>query len=326
MKKTYKFLFALLFLSIYANSWAGGMDAIVGDFKIKISEILKTNGFEEIANKVAKEKTEKTNNKKENGGINKKNSKEKLPTESREELEAKVDELRDNYEDMKEIETSFENRMLGATGIASMGMGGMQLASAMSEEKADAAAEQQMKAYLATFSCTYADGKRFKGGESAIELPGGNDLIGLYSEYVNLANDLKTRKQALGLRAGIEAEPILDSATSGLYDDVATGKTSGAFASLARALSDPNGEDAAAWAAQKEATAQKKKTGLTVAGIGAAVSVAGNVLINRNNPKERSAEILAESKNIKKSITDMLRNNGHADIAAQLDTKNKQKR
>ncbi len=225
-------------------------------------------------------------------------------TESvKEAQEKKVAELRDNYENMKEIENSFENRMLGATGMASMGMGGMQLASAISEDRADDAAEQQMKAYLATFSCTYANGKRFSGGETAIELPGGNELINLYSEYVGLANDLKTRKEALNLRPGIEAQPILDSATSGLYDDISTGKTTGAFTSLARALSDPNSADAAAWAAQREETAKQKKTALTTIGVGAVATVAGNLLINRNNEKERSAEILEKYEDLKKELT-----------------------
>ena len=227
-------------------------------------------------------------------------------------------ELRDNYDNMKEIENSFENRMLGATGMATMGIGGMQLATAMTEDRADDAAEQQMKAYLATFSCTYADGKRFSGGETAIELPGGNELINLYSEYVGLANNLKTRKEALGLRAGIEAQPILDSATSGLYDDISTGKTSGAFTSLARALSDPNGADAAAWAAQRAETAEQKKTALTTLGIGAVATVAGNILINRNNEKERSAEIQKKYDETTAGITDILTKDGHPDIVEKI--------
>ena len=224
---------------------------------------------------------------------------------TKEQQEQKVAELRENYEDMKEIENSFENRTLGATGMATMGIGGMQLATSLAEDKADDAAEQQMKAYLATFSCTYANGKRFKGGESAIELPGGNELINLYSEYVGLANDLKERKSALGMRAGIESEPILDSATSGLYDDISVGKTSGAFTSLARALSDPNSEDAAAWAAQRAETAEKKKNALTTIGAGAVATIAGNMLINSNNPEERSAEILKKYEKLKTSTDDM---------------------
>ena len=217
----------------------------------------------------------------------------KTPTESEltpEEQEQKIAELRENADAMKEKEQSLENKLLGAAGIGATGMGGMQLASGLAEQNADADAEQAMRAYLATFTCKYGD-KRVSGGEMDVELPGGNELIGLYSEYVNLANDLKVRKSALGMKAGIESESILDSAKSGLYDDAGLEPRTGAYASLARALSDPNGEDAKMWAAQKEKTAEQVKAGAITAGIGAAGSLVANLAINANAPKERSAEI-----------------------------------
>ena len=164
------------------------------------------------------------------------------------------------------------------------------MASAMAEGKADEDAEQAMRAYLATFHCNYGAGKNIAGGETNVELPGGNELINLYSEYVNLANDLKVRKTALDMQPGIESESILDAATSGLYDDVAIGKTSGAYTSLARALMDPTGADAAAWAAQKEETASKKKTGLITAGVGAAGSLVGNLAINSDKDKQNKVD------------------------------------
>lgn len=213
---------------------------------------------------------------------------------------AKIDELRDNADAMKANEQSTANKLLGAAGMGSTGIGGMQMASAMAEENADADAEAAMRAYLATFHCNYGAGKNIPGGERDVELPGGNELIGLYSEYVNLANDLKVRKTALDMRPGIESEPILDAATSGLYDDVAIGKTSGAYTSLARALMDPNGADAAAWAAQKAETADKKKTGMITAGIGAGGSLVGNLAINSGKAKqEKSAEIIAKYEKLK---------------------------
>ena len=176
--------------------------------------------------------------------------------------------------------------MLGGLAIGAAGIGGMQMASAMAEQNADADAERDMTAYLATFHCNYGGGKNVEYGETDVELPGGNDLITLYTEYVNLANDLKVRKAALDMRPGIESEPILESATSGLYDDVAIGKTSGAYASLARALLDPNGADAAAWAKQKADTASKKKTGTIVGGVGVLGGAVGNLIINRDKDKE----------------------------------------
>ena len=270
------------------------------DFETKLSKILTDAGFKAVD----KETNEQEKDAENEDDIDDTAEDDATPEKklTKEQQEQKVAELRENYEDMKEIENSFENRTLGATGMATMGMGGMQLATSLAEDKADDAAEQQMKAYLATFSCTYANGKRFKGGESAIELPGGNELINLYSEYVGLANDLKERKSALGMRAGIESEPILDSATSGLYDDVSVGKTSGAFTSLARALSDPNSEDAAAWVAQRAETAEKKKNALITIGAGAVATIAGNLLINSNNPEERSAEILKKYEKLKTEL------------------------
>ena len=218
-----------------------------------------------------------------------------------------IDELQKNADAMKEKEQSTANKLLGGAAIGATGIGAMQAASAYSEQQADEEAEQAMKAYLATFHCNYGGGINVKGGEKDVQLPGGNELIDLYAEYVNLANNLKVRKAALDLRPGIESEAILDSATSGLYDDVAIGKTSGAFTSLARALQDPEGEDAKAWAAQKDDSAKKMKTGLTVAGIGAIGGAVGNLIINKDAPKENSAEILAKREKITQTLDETIK-------------------
>ena len=225
---------------------------------------------------------------------------------SEEDSQAKIDELRDNAQKMKDKEQSTANKLLGAAGIGATGIGGMQMASAMAEENADADAERAMRAYLATFHCNYGGGKNIAGGETNVELPGGNELINLYSEYVNLANDLKVRKTALDMRPGIESESILDAATSGLYDDVAIGKTSGAYTSLARALMDPTGADAAAWAAQKEETASKKKTGMITAGVGAAGSLVGNLALNSGKNKQNKVNEILNKYDKKKQLLDEL--------------------
>ena len=189
--------------------------------------------------------------------------------------------LQEKLDKARSREQSLANKILGAAAIGASGIGGMMLASGLSEQQSDADAERAMRAYLATFTCKYGD-KRVNGGAVDVELPGGNELVGLYSEYVALANDLKVRKAALGIKPGIESESILDSATSGLYDDISVGKTSGVYTSLSRALSDPNGADAAAWAAQKEESSKKVTTGATVGGVGAAGGAIGNLIINRD--------------------------------------------
>lgn len=231
------------------------------------------------------------------------------PRLSETDSQAKIDELRDNAEAMRAKEQSTANKLLGAAAIGTTGIGAMQTASAMAEQNADADAERTMRAYLATFHCDYGAGKSVQGGQSNIDLPGGNELIGLYSEYVNLANDLKVRKNALNIRPGIESEPILDAATSGLYDDVAIGKTSGAYTSLARALMDPNGADAAAWAQQKSDTADKKKAGMITAGIGVAGSLTANLAINSGKNKQNKVDEILNKYDKKKQLITELESN-----------------
>lgn len=219
------------------------------------------------------------------------------------EEQKKIAEAQAKYDLARENEQSLENRLLGATGIGTMGVGGKMVGQALAEQAADEDAERDMAAYLASFRCDYGGGRNIKGGEMGVELPGENELIPLYSEYVALANDLKLRKTQLGLKAGIESEQILDSATSGLYDDVSTGITKGTYASLARALMNPNGEDAKLWAEQKEKTSKNLTTGATVAGAGALISVAGNIAhTNEYQKKLKSIDVSQLLAALEKSI------------------------
>lgn len=204
--------------------------------------------------------------------------------------QAKKEELQKKYEEAKAKEQSTANKMLGGATMAATGIGGMMIASNLAEQNANKDAEMDMTAYLETFRCDYGAGKSFKGGQTNIELPGTAELIPLYAEYVQLANDLKFRKEQLGLKPGIEAEKILDSATTGLYDDSSEGIDKGAFASLARALQDPEGEDAKKWQGDKDEIAKKLKTGAIVAGAGAVVGVAGNAIINGDKKSDKTGK------------------------------------
>lgn len=205
----------------------------------------------------------------------------------------RIDELQENADAMREREQSLANRMIGGASMGAMGIGGMQVASALAEQSADDAAELDMTAYLATFRCDYGAGQNIRGGETNITLPGANILLPLYNEYTTLAADLKSRKESLGMAPGIESETILDAT---LYDNESIGIADGAYTSLSRALSNPTGADAAEWAAQRAETAEQLKTGAIVAGVGAAVGIAGNILTNYvgDQPRERSAEINAK--------------------------------
>ncbi|MBO5705043.1 MAG: hypothetical protein J6R99_03435, partial [Alphaproteobacteria bacterium] len=126
----------------------------------------------------------------------------------------RLEELQKAYEEAKSREQSTANKMLTAATMAATGIGGMQLAQGLAEQKADAEAEAAMKAYLATFTCEYGGG-RIAGGTQNVELPGTNLLTPLIMEYKELAADLKARKEALGMAPGIESEVVLDAAMVG---------------------------------------------------------------------------------------------------------------
>ena len=229
------------------------------------------------------------------------------PTLTEEQSQAKIDELEANAEALREQEQSLGNRLASGAAMGAMGIGGQMIGSALAEQNADAAAERDMTAYLATFKCDYGAGMNIAGGTLNVELPGANVLLPIYTEYVTLAADLKTRKEALGMTPGIESNEILDAATSGLYDDVSTGVTGGSFASIARALMNPEGADAAAWAAQKSETSEQLKTGAITAGVGAVVGIAGNAIFNtgKNKVENKSKEIIAKydaMKTLKESV------------------------
>lgn len=223
----------------------------------------------------------------------KQNESEPQPTLSEEDQKAKIAELKSNADAMKEKEQSTENKLLSGASMGAMGIAGMQTLSALSEQRADQQAEQDMTAYLATFRCDFGQGKFIKGGQTNIELPGAGQLSTLYNEYMNLAEDLKTRKESLGLAQGIESEVIIDTSVINLYDDVGTG-INGTFTSLAKALSDSTSADAAEWAEQKEKTSQQIKNGIITMVTTAVASTAANKFINDNKPKELSKEIIAK--------------------------------
>ena len=217
------------------------------------------------------------------------------PKLSEADSQARISELRENAQKMRDKEQSTANKLISATGIGATGIGASQALSALSEQRADDRAEDDMRAYLVTIKCDYGMGKNISGGETGIELPGGNELAQYVTQYKTLAADLKVRKTALGLAPGIESEIIIDAADTGLYDNAATGKTDGAFTSLSRALGDETGADAQAWAQQKADTANKLKTGAIVAGIGVMGGTIANQTVNSGtNKQNKSDEILAK--------------------------------
>lgn len=219
-----------------------------------------------------------------------------------------LDEKRADAKAAKEREQSTANKLLGGATMGAMGLGGMELASALSEKQVMEDAEQTMKAYLATFTCRYADDGIVRGGEVDIELPGGNELLPLVTEYKQLAADLKARKQALDIAPGIETEEIIDKANSGLYDDESTGTTDGVYTSVSRALQNENSEDAKEWAADKEAIDKKIKTSTTVVAVTAVASIAANLAINNKKKTEVASRADTTRKEVRNILDEIIKN------------------
>ncbi len=180
----------------------------------------------------------------------------------------------------RDKENSLANKLLTGASTAATGIGAMQAASAIAEQRADRNAERDMQQYITTMQCEYGDGKIINLGNTDVTLPGGNELLDYYTEYKQLADNLKTTKSALGLRSGIESEVLYDRAQSGLYQYATAERGAGGEISLYRALTDTEGADAARWAEQKESTAKRLKTGAIVAAAGIATGIIGNRIIN----------------------------------------------
>lgn len=217
------------------------------------------------------ETTSKPSKNKDNGDTRSEEEKAKALAEKQKALDA-----------AKENENSLENRMLGGATMAATGLGGMELAMGLAEQRADDEAAQDMAAYLATFRCSYGNGHSVKAGPDPIELPGGTneELNKLRTEYITLAASLKERKESLGMKPGIESEEILDKATTGLYDDENVGISGGAYGSLYRATALNSEADQAKLKADQDKSANRVKTGGTIAGTGVAGGIAGNSLLN----------------------------------------------
>lgn len=190
------------------------------------------------------------------------------------------------------------NRLLTSASSAATGIGGMELAQGLSEQKADKAAEQAMSAYISTMRCSYGNGKSVKAGTEEIELPGGNNanMMKYRTEYTALAADLKERKNALDMTPGIESEEILDKSQMGLYDDENVGITGGRYASLYRAQMLGSESDQAQLDEAKQTSKTRVIGGAVAAGVGVVGGIVGDELINQSlSSSTKTAQTCTES-------------------------------
>lgn len=190
-----------------------------------------------------------------------------------------MDALEQNADQAHENENSLANRMLGGASMAAMGIGGMELAQGLAQQRADAKADADMTAYLATFRCEYGP-NHADGNTTGNEVPGANQLFDLYQEYAALASSVKATKEALNMTPGIESQVILDKANIGLYDDVSTGKTNGTYASLYRAKMGGD-VDQAKLQEMSDTSKNRVVGGAVAAGAGAIAGIGGDVLLNQ---------------------------------------------
>jgi len=211
---------------------------------------------------------------------------------SGEEKQSALEKKQKAYEEAKANEQSLENRTLTALSTAATGIGGMELMQGLAEQSADKDAEADMAAYIETMRCTYGEGKQVKAGIEEIELPGANDeqLMSLRAEYLALAADLKERKEALGMKPGIESEEILDRANSGLYDDETIGITKGSYESLYRAQMLNSEADQQKIDDQKSTSKTRVIAGGVAAGVGVVGGILGNQLINGKSKDAKKDE------------------------------------
>ena len=208
----------------------------------------------------------------EEAGRKNEEEKRKKAAEERKTTEQEYKSARDN-------EQSFANKTLTAATTVAIGLGGMEWASGRAEQLVDADAEREMSEYITTMKCEYGDGQQVDFGKEET-LPGGNEMLSYYTEFKQLAENLKATKTALNLRPGIESEIVYDRAETGLYNYQTAESGGGANPSLSRALMNPDGADAEAWNAQKQESADKVQGGKTTASVGVIGGAVGNAAIN----------------------------------------------
>ena len=249
-----------------------------------------------LPNVTSEEKTENSVNNAEDTTTNEEESEEEKTENSINNAEDTTTSEEESEEEKTEQEKKRDkaNATLEAASIATMGIGTMEIAQALSEKKSDAAAERDMTAYLATMRCEWGRGNNSKLSNENIEIGNGNELIKYVTEYKTLAARLKKTKTALKMTPGIESQEIIDKAESTLYEYTPAQRSSGAYASLANALRDENSEDAEKLAEQKKQTKTRLIAGAAVAGAGLVGSIVGNQLINKDAKESENSETADE--------------------------------
>lgn len=185
---------------------------------------------------------------------------------------------------------SVMSKVVGSVSTAAMGIGGMELAQGLSEQKSDKAATAEMQNYLSNLYCTYSD-KQVKYGVTDVKIDDGNNLDLLREEFLTKAATLKYTKEQLGLKAGLESEVVFDDAATALYNNQGTSRGNSKFGRLSEAIMDESGSDAQIIAAQQEKSKNRVTGGAIAVVGGVAASIGGNALINKVGTKNKNQKV-----------------------------------
>ncbi|MFA7188108.1 MAG: hypothetical protein WC137_01380, partial [Alphaproteobacteria bacterium] len=204
---------------------------------------------------------------------------------------------------------SVMSKVVGSVSTAAMGIGGMELAQGLSEQKSDKAATAEMQNYLSNLYCTYSD-KQVKYGVTDVKIDDGNNLDLLREEFLTKAATLKYTKEQLGLKAGLESEVVFDDAATALYNNQGTSRGNSKFGRLSEAIMDESGSDAQIIAAQQEKSKNRVTGGAIAVVGGVAASIGGNALINKVGTKNKNNKIKEEyQKDKEDELSDSTKNN-----------------
>lgn len=203
------------------------------------------------------------------------------------------------------------NNILGGASMAAMGIGAMQVAQGISEKKADKEAEADMRRYLSTFKCDYANGKKtVKYGLDDVTLDIGANLVKQVTEYKTIVARLKKTKKALNLSPGIEEETIIDPADTGLYTYEAVEKVDGHYTSLSKAILDEESEDAKEWEDQKSKSKKRVIGGAIAAGVGTAGSLVNSQIIDKGVIGNSRIKSLFDKAGGKEGVLELIKSKG----------------
>ena len=92
-------------------------------------------------------------------------------------LQEQVKGAEEEYASARENEMSLKNRLMSGAAIGATGIGGMQLASGIAEQSADADAAADMAAYTQKMQCRVG-GWRYNFNEKSVNVGGENSLMG----------------------------------------------------------------------------------------------------------------------------------------------------